>query len=83
MVENLNYAHSVINMVKEYVINRSKQLDHLTGSFHQMAYLAIFLLLVLLGLTILVIEQYLTLPKPNYFATTSDGEIIQIEALQD
>ena len=70
-------------MVKEYVVNRAKQLDHLVGSFHRMAYLAVFLLLVLLALTILVIEQYLSLPKANYFATTSDGEIIQVEALQD
>jgi hypothetical protein len=68
-------------VVKEHILNRSRQLDHLTNSFHRMAYLAIFLLFILLGLSLMVIEQYITLPIPNYFATTSDGEIIQVTAV--
>lgn len=65
-------------MLKDYIATNRDNPIFIRNSFRRYVYIALFLLMVNCGLVAYLFFTILTARTPQYFATTSDGRIINI-----
>lgn len=65
-------------MPKEHIYKIAKTLNFYRNSFRTLNRIGILLLFIVVGLLSYTIYQITSVPTPNYFATTSDGRLIEL-----
>ncbi len=65
-------------MPKEHIEKFGTSLLFFRSSLRALDIIGIILLFTVIGLLCYAIYQIMTIPEPSYFATTSDGRIIQL-----
>lgn len=65
-------------MPKEYINKIATSLGFYRNSLRALNRIGILLLFIVIGLICYATYQIMTVPEPSYFATTSDGRLIQL-----
>ena len=65
-------------MAQDHIFALAKTLRFYRNNLRTLDIFGILLLFIVIGLVTYAIYQIQTVPKPAYFATTSDGRLIQL-----
>lgn len=65
-------------MPKQHIVKIANSLHFFRNSLRGLDIIGIILLFIVIGLLCYASYQIMSVPEPSYFATTSDGRIIQI-----
>ncbi len=69
-------------MLKDFIAEHSQDMIFARNSFRRYLYIALFLLIVDCCMLGFLYYNILTEPTPSYFATTTDGRILNIYPLK-